>query len=273
MVSFTGSQGIAKGRNLLIDINDTSLNYHMTGEGCPVILLHGWAGSIASFTPVHKHLETKFMTCSIDLPGFGNSDPPKAAWSTLDYANFLIIFCQEMGIDNPIILGHSFGGRIGIRLASSIAVKKLVLIDSAGIKPHRSIDYYGKIYSFKMASKILRLPIIRLFTADMLKRMRNRFGSKDYQNASPRLREILVKTVNEDLRHLLPHIKCPTLLVWGDQDTATPIADALLMKELIPDSGLVRFPTAGHFSYLERLNEFLIVIDNFLMNEAIIHNG
>jgi pimeloyl-ACP methyl ester carboxylesterase len=257
---------------LRLKINDISLHYHMTGEGYPVILLHGWGGSISSFEPVHKHLETKFKTCSIDLPGFGRSDPPKTAWTTLDYADFLIHFFNEMGIYNPIILGHSFGGRIGIRLASSFPVKKLVLIDSAGIKSRRSIVYYGKVYSFKIASRILKLPIINHFTANILGVLRNKFGSKDYQNASPRLREILVKTVNEDLRNLLPHIKCPTLLVWGDKDTATPIADALLMKELIPDAGLVRFPTAGHFSYLERLDEFSIVIDNFLMNEALIQN-
>lgn len=255
-----------------LKINDISINYRVTGKGYPVILLHGWAGSIASFEPVHKHLETKFRTCSIDLPGFGRSDQPKTAWTTLDYANFLITFFKEMDIYEPIIFGHSFGGRIGIQLASSFAVRKLVLIDSAGIKPRRSIGYYGKVYSFKLASRILRLPIIGLYTANILELLRNKFGSKDYQNASPRLREILVKTVNEDLRNLLPYIKCPTLLVWGDKDAATPIADALLMKELIPDSGLVRFPSAGHFSYLEQLNEFLIVIDNFLMDEALIHN-
>jgi pimeloyl-ACP methyl ester carboxylesterase len=257
---------------MYLDIKDIKIHYHLTGEGYPVILLHGWAGSIASFAPVHKHLETRFKTCSIDLPGFGRSDPPKAAWSTSDYAIFLVSFFQMLGMDNPVIIAHSFGGRVGIRLASSIAVRKLVLIDSAGIKSHRSISYYVKVYSYKTVSRILRLPAIEPFTADMLKKMRNRIGSQDYLNASPRLREILVKTVDEDLRDLLPQIKCPTLLVWGQLDSATPIADALLMKELIPDSGLVRFPKAGHFSYLEQLNEFLIVIDNFLRNEALIRN-
>ena len=250
-----------------ITIEDTAVHYRMTGAGRPVVLLHGWGGSIASFAPVHKHLETRFSVCSIDLPGFGLSDPPRTAWSTLDYADCLVRFFLKAGIENPIILGHSFGGRIGIRLAASIPVRKLVLIDSAGIRPHRTWRYYVKVYTFKTGSRILRLPIIRLFTADLLEQMRRRVGSQDYQNASPRMREILVKTVNEDLRDALPRIKCPTLLVWGEQDAATPVADAVLMNQLIPDSGLVRFQ-AGHFSYLERLNEFLIVIDNFLKNEA-----
>ena len=243
----------------------------MSGDGYPVILLHGWGGAISSFTPVHNHLECKFKTFSIDLPGFGNSDAPSSPWSTEEYANLLEKFINVMGINNPIIIGHSFGGRIAIRLASSIPVKKLILIDSAGIKPKRSFKYYLKVYSYKTASRFLKLPIISLFTANLLESMRQRFGSKDYQNASPILRAILVKTVNEDLKHLLPQIKSPTLLVWGDEDTATPLTDAFVMEKLIPDSGLVRFPGVGHFSYLERINDFLIIIDNFLQNEAQIH--
>ncbi len=256
-----------KDSDLRASIDDISLNYHMTGEGCPVVLLHGWAGSLASFAPVHRHLESRFRVCSPDLPGFGQSGEPAAAWSTSDYADCLVRFFLKAGIENPVILGHSFGGRIGIRLAASIAVRKLVLIDSAGLRPRRSWRYYVKVYTFKTGSKLLRLPGIGLFTAGLLERMRRRAGSQDYQNASPRMREILVKTVNEDLRDLLPRIGCPTLLVWGEQDTATPIADALVMERLIPDAGLVRFQ-AGHFSYLERLNEFLAVIDHFLRNEA-----
>ena len=258
-----------KGPSLKVKIGDIFINYSVTGEGYPIVLLHGWGGSISSFAPVHKYLESNFKIFSIDLPGFGDSETPTSAWTTEDYANFLKTFFNNTGISNPIIFGHSFGGRLAIRLASSIPVKKLILIDSAGIKPSRTISYYLKVYSYKSASRFLKLPIIRIFTANILNKMRNKFGSKDYKDASPILREILVKAVNEDLSNLLPNISSPTLLVWGEMDTATPISDALIMNELIPDSGLIRFPGAGHFSYLERLDDFLVIIDSFLKNEAL----
>ncbi|MDR1671718.1 MAG: alpha/beta hydrolase, partial [Alistipes sp.] len=86
----------------------------------------------------------------------------------------------------------------------------------------------------------------------------------DYNAASPVMRGTMSKVVNEDLRRFMPLIQAPTLLVWGSEDTATPIGDAKIMERLIPDAGLVTFPGAGHYSFLDRPAQFAAVLDSFL---------
>ena len=81
------------------------------------------------------------------------------------------------------------------------------------------------------------------------------------------MRGTLVRIVNEDLRSLLPHLDLPVLLIWGDQDTETPIADGRLMERLIPDAGLVVFEGAGHYAYLEQAARFCRIVDVFLRDD------
>jgi len=254
---------------LIQTINNINVNYNVFGKGKNVILLHGWGVEIKSFEPVHKHLEKKFRTYSIDFPGFGKSSIPKEPWDTKDYLNILVDFLTEQGISNTIIIAHSFGGRIAIRLASTFPekVNKMILIDSAGIRPKRPVKYYLKVYSYKLIKYILKLPLFNLYAETILEFFRKKAGSKDYQNAAGVMRQTLVKVVNENLTHLLPNITVPTLLIWGENDRETPISDGKLMERLIPDAGLVVLKNAGHFSYLEKLDEFLLIIDSFLKND------
>ena len=101
----------------------------------------------------------------------------------------------------------------------------------------------------------------------MLNKIRAKKGSSDYSNSTPKMRAILSKVVNEDLKHVMPSIKCPTLLIWGEKDTATPIGDAKIMEKLIPDAGLVSFPNAGHYSFLDNAYQYQAVLRSFLKNE------
>ncbi|MDE7369928.1 MAG: alpha/beta hydrolase, partial [Muribaculaceae bacterium] len=86
----------------------------------------------------------------------------------------------------------------------------------------------------------------------------------DYRNSSPKMRAIMSKVVNEDLCHLMPEISAPTLLIWGENDTATPLSDAKKMERLIPDAGLVSFPGCGHYSFLDNPGQFAAVLNSFL---------
>ena len=101
----------------------------------------------------------------------------------------------------------------------------------------------------------------------MIQARRAKAGSSDYNQASPMMRRVLSKVVNEDLCHLMPKITAPTLLFWGENDTATPLADAKKMEKLIPDAGLVTVAGAGHFSFLENTPLFLRVAESFLQKE------
>ena len=180
-------------------------------------------------------------------------------WGTHDYCSFINEFLVKQNINNPIIIGHSFGGRVAISLASKIPVKKLVLIDSAGIKPRRGVTYYLKVGSYKLIKKTTSI-----LSAKLYQKLQNRVGSVDYRNASNMMKKILVKIVNEDLTDILPLVNAPTLLIWGDGDLDTPLYQARMMEKNIPDCGLVILKGAGHFSYLDKANDFLRIIDYFL---------
>jgi pimeloyl-ACP methyl ester carboxylesterase len=248
-------------RTLTVDGN--SLHYREVGSGSPVLLLHGWGSSADSFNYLEKHLASNFRVLSLDLPGFGGSDPPPIAWSLNDYVELVKGFMTKLELVKPAIVGHSFGGRIAICLGAQGLVSRLILANSAGVRPYRKPLYYLKIYLFKIAKNLLNLAPESLRPA-LLEKLQQRFGSSDYRNADPILRKTLVKVVNEDLTELLPKIKVPTLLIWGENDTATPIYQAKIMEQKIPDAGLVVLKCAGHYSFLDKASEFNLIADHFL---------
>lgn len=245
-------------------INKLNIRYKKTGKGQPILLLHGWACDLTIFEKVQNELENKFQVYSIDLPGFGESEAPNEIWGVEEYTQFIETFIQTQFIENPILIGHSFGGRISILYASRNNTNKIILVDSAGVKPKRKLKYYLKIYSYKGVKKVVNLVFSKQKANSILETFRKQSGSNDYQNANGIMRNILVKVVNEDLQHVMPKIKVPTLLIWGENDTATPVSDAKIMEKLINDAGLVVLKNSGHYSFLEKLNEFLIITNNFL---------
>lgn len=250
---------------MYINLTDVRLNYIQSGEGQNVILLHGWGANIGAFRPVHEHLAKHFNVYSIDFPGFGESQEPPEPWGVEDYTDLLREFITKLKIDNPILVGHSFGGRVSIYYAAKYGgIKKIILVDSAGIKPKRNPSYYIKVYTYKACKNILKLPGLRKHADTILTKIKTKTGSADYRNVSGVMQQTLVKVVNEDLQHLMPKIKVPTLLIWGENDEATPVSDGKRMEELIPNAGLVVLKNAGHYAYLDQLHQFLIIVDKFL---------
>ena len=237
--------------------------YNVVGEGYPVVLMHGWGCNSSTLASISDILVPGFKVINVDFPGFGNSDEPNEIWNTFDYEQAIHQLIRMEGITvPPIMIGHSFGGRVGIIYASHHDVHKLILIDAAGIKPKRSLKYYFKVYSYKLVKKIML--VFGKFGKRMLDRYRTKAGSSDYNNASPKMRAIMSKVVNDDLKHLMPQIKAPTLLVWGENDTATPVRDAKTMENLIPNAGLVVFKGCSHYSFLDNPIQFKAVLNSFL---------
>ena len=252
---------ISISRTLTVDGNH--LHYREVGAGSPVLLLHGWGSNADSFNYLEKHLAPNFHVFSLDLPGFGGSSLPPTAWSLNDYVELVKSFIAKLEITMPAVVGHSFGGRIAICLGAQGLASKLILANSAGVRPRRNPSYYLKVYLFKLAKNLLSLapPNLRPI---LLERLQQRFGSSDYRNANPILRKTLVNVVNEDLTALLPNIKAPTLLIWGENDTATPVYQAKIMEQKIPDVGLVVLKGAGHYSFLDKASDFNLIADHFL---------
>lgn len=209
-----------------------------------LIVLHGWKQSTLQFRFLKDRIKNTNLFL-IDLPNFGESSKLKKSVDLNYYVKFLNNFIAQKKLKNIVVLGHSFGGRILIKLLSESPnenIIKLVLVDSAGIRPKRGFVYYWKIYTYKIFKKINK----------NLKK-----GSTDYQNADNYLKGTLSKVVNEDLKENLKNIRVPTKIFWGSDDSITPIKDAYLMNELIEKSQLIIFPNAGHFSY-ENYQEYFI---------------
>lgn len=247
-----------------ITIDGTPIHYSVSGSGAPVILMHGWGCNHSTLNSIAAVAEKTNTVYNIDFPGFGDSPEPPEVWGVEDYTRALEKFVKALSITNPVLLGHSFGGRIGILFASRNPVAKLILVDAAGVKPRRSLRYYYKVYSFKLAKRIARLIYGKEKAEQRIEERRKRSASADYASASPRMRAILSKVVNEDLCAVMPAISAPTLLIWGDDDTATPLSDARKMEKLIPGSGLVSFPGCGHYSFLDNPVQFAAVLRSFL---------
>lgn len=247
-----------------IEIEGVRMSYSVEGSGRPMILMHGWgcdSSTVASIAAVAAQTHTVY---SVDFPGFGASPEPPGVWGVEMYTRLIEGMAGKLGLDSPVLAGHSFGGRVAIVYASRNAVEKLILIDAAGVKPRRSLKYYFKVYSFKVMKRLLRLAYGKKNAEARIAAQRSKRGSSDYASSSPKMRAILSRVVNEDLCHLMPEIKAPTLLVWGENDTATPIRDAKKMERLIPDAGLVTFAGCGHYSFLDNRMQFAAVLKSFL---------
>ncbi len=251
-----------------ICVDNININYEVFGEGKDVLVLHGWGAEIRTIKPIADALSAKFKVWLLDLPGFGESDLPPEDWDVYCYADFVKKLADTLGILNPILIGHSFGGRLSIILAAKklMASPKIILVDSAGIKPKRGPDYYFKVYSYKIMKRIATLT--GKISKSLEEKIKSKFGSSDYKNAPQALRSVFVRVVNEDLTYLLKDINCPTLLFWGEKDDATPLSDAKKMEKLIPDAGIVTVAGGGHYSYLDNFPMFNAVANKFLEKDV-----
>ena len=247
-----------------IKINGLNFHYTVQGNGSPIVLMHGWGCNSTTLASIENVAVESHTVYNVDFPGFGESQEPNEVWGVEKYTQLIEEFVKIEKIENPILLGHSFGGRVGILYSSRNQVKKLILVDAAGVKPRRSLKYYFKVYTYKLGKRLMPLIYGKKGAQKRIEEMRAKRGSSDYNNASPMMRAILSKVVNEDLKHCMPKIKAPTLLIWGENDTATPLRDAQIMEKLIPDAGLVSFPGCGHYSFLDNPIQFAAVLRSFL---------
>lgn len=241
---------------MVTKIDNISVNYIDIGDGDIIVLLHGWGSNITLFEGIVKTLSPNHRVVAPDMPGFGKTSEPPQPWCVDDYVDFVTKFLNALNIKEFSVLVHSFGGRVLFKLNAKkelpFIIKKAVLIDSAGIMPKKTFKQKLSLRMYKAARCIMSTKVLHFLYPDAVENMRKKRGSADYNNATPTMRSTLVKVVNEDLEPLVSKLNCPTLLIWGDADTATPISDAELMEQLIPDAGLVVCEGAGHYSFLEQ---------------------
>lgn len=215
------------------------------------VYLHGWGCDHKNFMFCHKFLKDQ-SSLFIDFPPFGRSSKDIHDWTIFTYANMVMTVCQHLGIKKINIIGHSFGGRIAIIMAvlCKKEVQKIVLVDSAGLKPKRSLFYRVRRVRYKIR-KALRLDT-------------SKFESEDYKKLSGGMRKIFCSVVSTYLDDFLPFITAKTLIIFGENDKETPLYMARRLHKKIKNSQLVILPSAGHFSFLDRKLEFLTSLEAFL---------
>lgn len=240
---------------MTINIRNININYIQYGSGSDVVLLHGWGQNIAMMKPIGDRLQKNHRITILDFPGFGESEEPKTALTVYDYCEILEELLKKLKVKKPVIMGHSFGGRIAIIYASRNEVEKVVLFGSPCIR--KEVKPSLKLRMLKSLKKIPGINKLEGFA-------KNHLGSRDYKNASEIMKKILVNVVNEDLSECAKKINVPTLLIWGDRDTEAPVEDAKELEKIIPDAGLIVLPNSTHYAYLENLPQVINILNNFL---------
>lgn len=240
---------------MTINIRNININYIQYGSGSDVVLLHGWGQNIAMMKPIGDRLQKNHRITILDFPGFGESEEPKTALTVYDYCEILEELLKKLKVKKPVIMGHSFGGRIAIIYASRNEVEKVVLFGSPCIR--KEVKPSLKLRMLKSLKKIPGINKLEGFA-------KNHMGSRDYKNASEIMKKILVNVVNEDLSECAKKINVPTLLIWGDRDTEAPVEDAKELEKIIPDAGLIVLPNSTHYAYLENLPQVINILNKFL---------
>ena len=240
------------------NIQDLNINYIQYGEGKDIVLLHGWGQNIEMMKPLGNNLCNDFRITIIDFPGFGESSEPKEPWTIENYAMLLEKIIKELNIKKPIMIGHSFGGRVAICYSARNSIEKLILFGSPCIRVKENLSF-----SVKVLKTLKKIPGLNNFGEYMKKYI----GSRDYKAASPIMRQTLVEVVNEDLSKYAREIEEPTLLIWGEQDTEAPVSEAKELEKLMMDAALIILP-GTHYAYLENLPRVTLILQEFLKEET-----
>ncbi len=248
-----------------IIINDHLINYYLLQSAEQpsgvILFLHGWRSEGAVWLPLMERLAgLGGGSYSIDLPGFGKSRAPTSPWHVSDYANVVQSFIEKLGLKSVTLVGHSFGGRVAIKLAATHpdAIGKLILVSSAGIRAEPRM----KTLKF-VAAKILKPFFAPTFMQPLRRKLYALIGAEDYI-LTPKLQQTFRNVASEDLIPFLPRIQADTLIIWGKKDRVTRLNFAQRMARAIPRSRLVILPGAGHFSFLDQPEEFFQAVTEFL---------
>lgn len=251
---------------MVANVDGFNINYEISGNGEDLLFLHGWGSSLDAFTRMITPLKENFRCIALDLPGFGDSDLLSSPLNLQDYCNIVKKFIETLGLNNPIMIGHSNGARIIMKMCADkmVAPKKIVLFGAAGLKKKPTFKKKIRLISYKIIKGILTLPLIKCFTKEMLEAARSYYGSADYNAAPPVMRQTLVNLVNVDLSDDLHKITASTLLVWGENDSETPIEFANIINKKIKDCGICVIKGGTHWCFLENPAQVDLILSSFL---------
>lgn len=237
--------------------DDINVNYEYIDnkKENTLVFLHGWGQNIQMMLPIANSFTKDNNVLVIDLPGHGKSEEPSYAWELDKFVDMLHELFKSLKIKDPILIGHSFGGKLSMIYASKYKVKKLVLLSS----PYRG-EYKKVPFKVKILKKLAKVPGLK----SMAEHFKKHMGSTDYKNATPMMRNILVKHVNYDATDNCKKITVPTIIIWGTNDTTVKIDNAYEIEKLIKDSAVIPYEGRTHFAYLEDKQKTINIINSFI---------
>ncbi len=247
-----------------LELAQTTTHYQVIGSGSPLVLLHGWGCDWQIWSPVISRLSQKYQLIIPDLPGMGSSQLSAPSWSSKEYVAWLHEFIPNvLGSKKYSLLGHSFGGKIAALHAASkpSRLQKLILVDAAGLP----LDLTAKERVITTIANTLPDALKQMIPQSIINKALDILKTAgDYQTATPQQQAILKRIVREDISDQLGLITTPTLLIWGANDTATPISKAKIFNQMVKHSQLTVMPDAGHFPFVDDPNSFSTAIEEFL---------
>ena len=255
---------------MFITAKGVNIYYEQSGVGKDVLLLHGWGCSAKHFAQIFQDLARDYRVTVIDFPAHGQSGRPPEPWGVPDFAACVKDLMEQLDIAPCDIIAHSFGGRVALWLAANEPhlVNRLVITGGAGIKKPQTEEAKKRSEEYKKKKEKLlgltKLPLVGGMAQKSLKALQEKYGSADYNALDDEMKKTFVKVISEDLSPLLSKIQASTLLIWGENDTETPLWMGQKMEREIKDAGLVIFENDDHFAYLRQWPRFVAVVRAFL---------
>ena len=248
------------------EVNGIQVCYRAVGQGPTILMLHGWGRGSVAYAQVMEGLAEKgYQVIVPDLPGFGGTEPPKEAWGVDEYAQFAFQFSQKLGLAKFYLLGHSFGGQVAVKLATGHPelVQGLILYAAAVIRRRPKARTKAIQAIARAGNSMLSVSPFSVFKKPMRKVFYRLFGIGSASYSQGVMKEVREKIIRQDLSHLLPNVSLPALILWGDKDKSTPVEDAHLVKEKIPQASLIVFRGASHLIHQEVPEEFVYHVAKF----------
>lgn len=255
-----------QGQEKKIIVDGIETNYKITGSGPLILILHGWGSSSEAWSKILELLaQHGFQTIVPDLPGFGRTVPPPTVWGVEEYADFIKRFADALALEKFILVGHSFGGQTAAQFAAHHPekIEKLILFAPAIVRKNPGL----KEFMLKYFAKLVGLLLYAVPFEDLRNNIRNVLymiiRRRDYVKTQGIMREIFQKVIRQDVSAVCPNITASTLLIWGDKDRATPIAEAYAIKRKISGSVLRVVAGQGHNLHFALPDQFVSDITNF----------
>lgn len=252
--------------------NGAKVYYEQHGEGTHnILLLHGWGCSTELWKPITAQLSKHARVTVLDFPGHGLSSRPPVPWGALDFSKMVEEMIRALQIEGCDIIAHSHGGRIALVLAAGQPklIGKMVLTGASGLHAEKTKAQQRRTATYKRlrtcSEWLDKLKIFGSLPEKIQEHLRKKYGSRDYNTLDSEMRKTFVKLVTFDVAEYLPRVKASTLLIWGSEDTETPLWMGKKMEADIPDAGLVVLSGGSHFAYLEKISEFMRITTHFLV--------